>query len=77
MKDIKAVGLITLSKKLRGVISDIKNNEGISMDDIGILYEIQRRLNFIVKHKHQCDCPWSSDCEHLDVLGNCGMRYGK
>jgi hypothetical protein len=37
MKDIKSVWLGTLSKKLNGLIKDIRNNEGLFSDDLSIL----------------------------------------
>jgi len=77
MKDIKAVGLRTLAKRLGTCKNRLAYGGPFLEKEYDLLCEIQRRLNFIVKHKNQCDCPWSADCEHLDVLGNCGMRYGK
>ncbi len=77
MKDIKAVGLGTLAKKLGICKKRLSSGGPFLKEDYDLMGEIKRRLNFMEKHKNQCDCPWSADCEHLDDLGDCGMRHGK
>lgn len=77
MKDIKAVGLGTLAKKLGICKKRLSCGGPFLKDDYDLMGEIQRRLNFMHDNRYKCDCNkvmWSDECAHLEVRGTCLLK---